>query len=213
MPAPPIKARSHEHQSELIDEFDQLLGKCIRHFQQLEQAVEHRMVQLAAATSKPTSEITQFLALAVAEVSFGAKLRLMATLLLDYVRRRDEYKACQENPNTKAHLELEVKRAIASIKRLSQLEQLRNRYVHSHWMAMGLPPEDTDLISVIRHKIRATQKGEVRDFESFSSENFREFLTEATDAGKEMAESTGRLLGFLDYDEDKKGHSAGRKKA
>lgn len=213
MPIPPIKAHSHKHQSELIGEFDQLLGKCIRHFQQLEQVVEFRMVQLAAATSKPTSEITQFLELAVAEVSFGAKLRLMATLLLDYVRHRDEYKACQENPNTKTRLELEVERAIASIKRLSQLEQLRNRYVHSHWMAMELPPEDTDLIPVIRHKIRATQKGGVRDFENFSSESFREFLTEATDAGKEMTESTGRLLGFLDYDEDKKGRSVGHKKA
>jgi hypothetical protein len=204
MPIPPIKTHSHKHQSELIDEFDHLLGNCIRRFQQLEKMVEYRMLQLAAATSKPSSEIAHFLELAVAEVSFSAKLRLIATLLSDYICHRAEYIECQENPDTKATLGREVERAIASIKRFSLLEQERNRYVHSHWIAIGLPTEDTDLIPVIRHKIRAAQKGAVRNFENFSSESFREFLTEASDAENEFSQSTGILLGLLNYDEYKK---------
>lgn len=213
MTSPRDKADSHKHQSELIDEFDQLLGKSIRHFQQLEQIVEFRILQLAAATSRPTSEIANFLKLAVAEVSFSSKLRLLATLLSHQIPNRIEYKACQSNADTKSSLEREMNRAIASIKRLSKIEELRNRYVHSYWMVLGQPPEVNELISIVRYKTRATPKKNSAEFEEFSSETFREFLAEATDAGNEMGQSTGSLLGLLVYDEDKKDRSVGHKKA
>lgn len=89
------KSGSHKHQSELIDEFDHLLGKSIRQFQELEQMVEFRMLQLATSTSNPTSEISDFLRVTIAEVSFSSKLRLFANLLAHQVPGRREYKACE----------------------------------------------------------------------------------------------------------------------
>lgn len=204
MPTSQEKVVSHKHQSELIDEFDQLLGKCIRQFQQLEQGIVCRMCQLALATSKPDNDIGNFLQLAIAELSFSSKVRLFETLLTHQIPSRTEYKESHKNAHTKASLENEMKRAIVSLKRISKIEELRNRYVHSYWMALGQPPEINELIPIYRIKTRASPKKKAGDFEEFSSERFREFLAEVADAELEISQSTGRLLGLLDYDENKK---------
>lgn len=205
MPASQKKIGSHKHQSELINEFDQLLGKCIRQFQQLEQGIEWRMLQLASATSKP--DIGGFLRLAISELSFRSKLTLFETLLKHQIPSRNEYKESHKDALTKASLENEMKRAIASVKRISKIEQLRNRYVHSYWMAFGQPPEANELIPIYRTKTRASPRKNATEFEDFSSERFCEFLAEVADAELEISQSTGRLLGLLDYDEEKKGNS------
>lgn len=194
----------HENQSELIDEFDLLLGRSIRYFQQLEQMVEFRFLQLAAKSSSPMNQDTELLRIAVAELSFSTKLRLMATLLSHQLPIRSEYKACHETPGTKASLEREMKRSIESLKQLGKLEESRNRFVHSHWFVMGQPPENKDLIPVIRLKTRATPKKHPQEFEEFSIETFRAFLAEAKTVEEEFSQATGRLLGLLSYDEDKK---------
>lgn len=194
----------HKHQSELIDEFDLLLGRSIRHFQQLEQLVEFRLLQLTAASSRPSGDVAELLKIAVAEVSFSTKSRLLGTLLSHQLPKRPEYKACAESTGTKASLEREMERSISSLKLLGKLEELRNRFVHSHWLVLGQPPESTDLIPIMRFKTRATPKKHPHEFEEFSAEAFREFLGEVEAVVKELSQATGRLLGLLNYDEDKK---------
>jgi len=200
----------HKHQSELIDEFDLLLGRSIRYFQKLEQMLEIRFLQLAAKSSRPKSQDAELLQIAVAELPFSTKLRLLATLLAHQLPIRSEYKACHETTGTKAALAREMKRAIASLKLFGKLEESRNRIVHSHWFVMGQPPESRELVPVIRHKTRATPKRSTQEFEEFSAETFRAFLSEAETVEKEFSQATGRLLGLLDYDEDKKVRSRGK---
>ncbi len=196
--------RSHQHQSELIDEFDLLLGRSIRHFQALEQSIAFRLLQLTAASSRPSGDVAELLKIAVAEVSFSTKSRLLGTLLAQQLPRRPEYKTCAESEETKASLEREMDRSISSLKLLGRLEEQRNRFVHSHWLVLGQPTESTDLIPVIRSKTRATPKKYPHEFEEFSADEFRGFLAEIEVAAGELSQSTGRLLGLLNYDEDKK---------
>lgn len=193
-----------KHQSELIDEFDLLLGRSIRYFQQLEQHIEFRLLQLTAASSRPTGDLAELLQIAVAELSFSTKSRLLATLLSHQLPARAEYKVCQDSPVTKVSLEREMERSIATVKLLGKLEESRNRFVHSHWLVLGQPPESTDLIPVVRLKTRATPKKRPHEFEEFSAESFRAFLTEVETIETELMQATGRLLGLLQYDEDKK---------
>ncbi len=200
---------THKHQSELIDEFDLLLGRSIRHFQQLEQLIEFRILQLTAASSRPNGDLAELLRIAVAEVSFSTKSRLLATLLTHQLPARAEYKMCKNSPETRVSLKREMDHSIATLKRLGKLEELRNRYVHSHWFVLGQPPESTDLIPIMRLKTRATPKKHPHDLEAFSAESFREFLAEVEEVQKELAQITGRLLGLLNYDEDKKDRATG----
>lgn len=200
----PEAGRDHKHQSELIDEFDLLLGRSIRQFQQLEQIVEFRLLQLTAASSRPSGDVAELLRIAVAEVSFSTKTRLLGTLLSHQLPLRPEYKTCAESEGTRPSLECEMECSISSLKLLGKLEELRNRFVHSHWLVLGQPPESTDLIPIMRSKTRATPRKHPHEFEEFSAENFRSFLTEVEIAKKELLQATGRLLGLLDYDEDKK---------
>lgn len=198
----------HKHQSELIDEFDLLLGRSIRHFQQLEQIVEFRLLQLTVASSKPSGDVAELLRIAVAEVSFSTKSRLLGTLLSHQLPLRPEYKMCAQSNVTKTSLEREMKRSISSLKLLGKLEDLRNRFVHSHWLVLGQPPDSADLIPIVRFKTRATPKKHPHEFEEFSAEAFRAFLAEAKFVEKELSQATGRILGILNYDEDKKDRAA-----
>lgn len=139
MSFPPETGSGYNHQSELIDEFDQLLGRSIRDFQQLEMAVEFRLLQLTAASSAPSGDVIDLLRIAVAEVSFSTKVRLLGTLLTHQLPARAEYKACTKSPITKASLAREMERSAAALKLIGKLEELRNRFVHSHWIVLGQP--------------------------------------------------------------------------
>lgn len=181
-----------------VDEFDMLLGRSIRYFQQLEQAAEIRLCQLASASSVPEGHLPKFLGVAVAEVSFRTKLRLLETLL-SQLTHRTEYKVCQEDPQKQASLEREMERARTVLTRLKKLEEERNRYVHSFWLALGPLAGSIEPVTVTRIKTRATPK-KTLTFDNFSIQEFLSFLKEALDVQQELAQSTGRLLGLLNYD-------------
>ena len=204
MSFPPETGSGYNHQSELIDEFDQLLGRSIRDFQQLEMAVEFRLLQLTAASSAPSGDVIDLLRIAVAEVSFSTKVRLLGTLLTHQLPARAEYKACAKSPITKASLAREMERSAAALKLIGKLEELRNRFVHSHWIVLGQPPESTNLIPVMRFKTRATPKKFPHELEEFSVESFRKFLVDVEAVDKKLSQATGRLLGLLNYDESKR---------
>lgn len=204
MSFPPETGSGYNHQSELIDEFDQLLGRSIRDFQQLEMAVEFRLLQLTAASSAPSGDVIDLLRIAVAEVSFSTKVRLLGTLLTHQLPARAEYKACAKSLITKASLAREMERSAAALKLIGKLEELRNRFVHSHWIVLGQPPESTNLIPVMRFKTRATPKKFPHELEEFSVESFRKFLVDVEAVDKELSQATGRLLGLLNYDESKR---------
>lgn len=194
----------HKHQSELINEFDLLLGRSIRHFQKLELTIEIRLLQLTVASSSPTGDVAELLRIAVAEVSFSTKSRPLGTLLSHQLPLRPEYKTCKKSPETNASLEREMEHSIAALKLLGKLEEMRNRFVHSHWFVHGEPPESTDLIPIWRYKTRATPKKPPHESEEFSAENFQGFLAEVEAVDKKLSQATGRLLGLLNYDEYKK---------
>jgi len=203
----PETRSAHTHQVELIDEFDLLLGRSIRQFQQLEQVIEFRLLQLTAASSRPSGDVAELLRIAIAELSFSTKSRLLSTQLLQQLPARAEYKFCQKSPKTKASLDREIERSISTIKLLGKLEEMRNRFVHSHWLVLGQPPERTDLIPVMRFKTRATPKKFPHELEEFSAEHFRKFLAEVKTVEDELSQATGRLLGLLKYDGCKTGRA------
>lgn len=202
-----VSLSTHKHQSELIDEFDMLLGRSIRCFQLLDMIIEFRLLELTASSSRPSGDLVELLQTSLAEVSFSTKSRLFASLLAHQLPARAEFKVCKDS----ASLAREMERSIAALKRLGKLEEFRNRYVHSHWFAIGQPPESTELIPVVRIKTRATPKKIPHDYEEFPSEKFREFITEVEEVQKELGEATGRLLGLLDYDEDRKDRTTEKK--
>ncbi|WP_423708387.1 hypothetical protein [Undibacterium sp. WLX3042] len=196
-------ARKHGHQSELIDEFDLLLGRSIRTFQGLEQTIEHRLLQLAAASSKPRGEVVELLRIAIAEAPFRTKRRLLE-MQISYLPSRPEYKKCCELQKTKVALELEMEHANSEIKRIGDIESDRNKFVHSHWFVLSQPKDSTDIIPVLRSKTKAHPKNPSHALEEFSVKNFRDFLSDVENVDKKLSQATGRLLGLLGYDEDRK---------
>lgn len=97
-----------------------------------------------------------------------------------------------------------MEHANSEIKRIGSLEESRNKFVHSHWFVLGQPKDSTDIIPVLRLKTKAHPKNPPHVLEEFSVENFREFLSDVEDVHKKLSQATGRLLGLLGYDEDKK---------
>jgi hypothetical protein len=190
------KEGPHQHQSDLIDNFDLLLGRSIRHFQLVEYGLAWRVLQLAVASSIPNGEVADILKMTIGEMSFGAKLKFLETLLKYKIPKRKEYRLSNE----RVKIDHEIKCALNSIKRLYKLEESRNIFVHSNWLVLHQPPDVNELIDIYRFK----SKRNGNDFEAFPLKAFSKFLNEVIDADKEMGESTGRLLGLLDYDEDKK---------
>jgi hypothetical protein len=190
------KEGPHQHQSDLIDDFDLMLGRSIRHFQLVDYGLAWRVLQLAVASSIPKGEMADILEMTIGEMSFGAKLKFLETLIKLKIPKRIEYRLSKEQ----VRIDHEIKCALNSIKRLYKLEESRNIFVHSNWIVLHQPPDVNDLFDIYRFK----SKRNGNDLEAFSLEVFTKFLNEVTAADKEMGESTGRLLGLLDYDEDKK---------
>jgi hypothetical protein len=103
-------------------------------------------------------------------------------------------------------LEREMERVRTVLKRLGKLEEERNRYVHSFWLAIG-PMGGIENVTVTRAKTRANPK-QTFIAEDFPIQAFLEFLREALEVQEELGQSTGRLLGLLNYDENKKQRQA-----
>ena len=186
-----------------IDEFDMLLGRSIRHFQQLEKLVEIRLHQLVSASSSPTGDIADFIALAVSETSFRSKLKLLSAVL-NKLPSREEYKANHKVSEKKNALDSEMLRAKAVVKRLTKLEEDRNRYVHSFWLPLSSQTASTEPVPVIRVKTKVDpNKSMTITLEEFPIQSFLSFLNETVEVQEELSQSTGRLLGLLNYDEDK----------
>ncbi len=194
---------TYKHQSDLIADFDQSLGKCMRYFQQLESIIYHRSLQLGLATSEPHGQVNNFSTMALSELSFSAKLRVLATLLARDIPQRAEYKAATASPKLNKSLIQEMERAKEAIKSIYEIEKSRNRYFHSWWFVMDQPPGKTELIPITRLKPIVSPK-KTGDFEEFPIEKLKALLKDIEVAENEIGESCGRLLGLLNYDEGKK---------
>jgi hypothetical protein len=188
----------YHHQSELIADFDQLLGKFIRNFQQLDMLVKFRMIELGLGTSKPAEHVGLFVNVSFSELSFRAKLNILEWVLSIQIPTRPEYRK-QKSPL----LQIELARAVSAIKSIRKIEEKRNSYVHSFWWVMEQPSDSKELIPITQLKMKASTKNP-GIMKTFSPETLRNLIDEIYSLQNELGESTGRLLGFLEYDEGKK---------
>jgi hypothetical protein len=84
----------YTNQSELIKDFDQLLGRFIRTFETLQGIVGLRIKELGMGTSEPIfhleTHVSSFLHITLSKLSFRSKLTILETLL-HTLRARPEY--------------------------------------------------------------------------------------------------------------------------